>query len=311
MWILFWTYFCIGLFVVAAGLRIYKQLKMPVHLRWELYPVMTEGGDKPKYGGSYLEELNWWEKKREHSLWNEITFMAPEILLLRGLWEENKKLWWVSFPFHFGLYLLIGTFGLLFIGALAQFGGVTIDPSGGILGAGIYYLTILLGFAGLTLGLAGSIGLIGRRLIDSDLKKYTAISDMFNLFLFLAFFAAGLAAWLLFDHSFAGARGFVTGLLTFQAPETLTLVGTATAFLAAFAIGYIPLTHMSHMFMKYFMYHSIRWEDTPNTKGSQVEAAIIKNLGFKPTWSAAHIGADGSKTWVDVATTVPEVEKKK
>jgi hypothetical protein len=55
------------------------------------------------------------------------------------------------------------------------------------------------------------------------------------------------------------------------------------------------------MFMKYFMYHSIRWEDTPNMKGSRVEAEILHNLGFKPTWVAPHIGADGKKTWADLA----------
>ena len=72
--------------------------------------------------------------------------------------------------------------------------------------------------------------------------------------------------------------------------------------LASLLIAYLPLTHMSHMFMKYFMYHSMRWEDAPNLKGSRIEEAVLKNLGFKSTWSALHIGADGEKTWVDIAT---------
>jgi hypothetical protein len=56
------------------------------------------------------------------------------------------------------------------------------------------------------------------------------------------------------------------------------------------------------MFMKYFMYHSVRWEDEPNLKGSRVEAAILQNLGFKPTWAASHVGADGQKTWGKIAS---------
>jgi len=67
--------------------RIYKQITMPLHVRWELYPVKHEAGKKAEYGGSYMEERNWWGKKRERSLFNEIKYMVPEILLLRGLWE--------------------------------------------------------------------------------------------------------------------------------------------------------------------------------------------------------------------------------
>jgi hypothetical protein len=54
------------------------------------------------------------------------------------------------------------------------------------------------------------------------------------------------------------------------------------------------------------MYHSIRWEDTPNVRGSRVEAEILNNLGFKPTWVAPHIGADGKKTWADLAAPKPK-----
>ncbi len=34
---------------------------MPIHLRWELYPVPHEAG-KAEYGGGYLEETSWWSK---------------------------------------------------------------------------------------------------------------------------------------------------------------------------------------------------------------------------------------------------------
>jgi hypothetical protein len=82
-----------------------------------------------------------------------------------------------------------------------------------------------------------------------------------------------------------------------------SFLGGGVIVLASTAIAYIPMTHMAHSFMKYFMYHGVRWEDRPNLRGSKVEEAVMKNLGFKPTWSAPHIGADGERTWADLAAS--------
>ena len=301
------SYFCFIVFVIAAALRIYRQWILPVHLRWELYPVKHEPGDKAAYGGSYMEEPNWWEKARIKSLGNELKFMIPEILFLRGLREENPGLWKVSFPFHFGLYLLIGTFILLFIGAWAMIFGFRIVPGKGAMASLLYYGTILTGFSGLILGAGGSASLLRRRLRDPALRNYSGVADYINLISFLVFFVVSLLAWLLTDLSFDGARAYIYGLLTFGGqPQgyiaARSFLGGMAAVLASLLVAYIPLTHMSHMFMKYFMYHSVRWEDEPNVKGSRVEAAILQNLGLKPTWAASHVGADGKKTWGEIAS---------
>lgn len=310
---LYWlTYICLAIFVFAVIVRVYRQFTLPAHLRWELYPVKHEPGKKAGYGGSYMEESNWWEKPRKSSLFNEIKFMVPEILLLRGVWDENRRLWWISFPFHFGLYMMIGTFGLILIGAIGMVAGVQIAPGNGGIPSFIYYLTILLGFLGLILGTIGSGGLLYRRFSDPELKKYSSTADYLNLVFILIFFVAALLAGLFMDDSFGGARSYVQSLLTYGIPAEggRSLLGGLTIVLASLLAAYIPLTHMSHMFMKYFMYHNVRWEDEPNLKGSKVEAAILKNLGFKPTWAAPHIAGDGTKTWVDLATSGPEEENK-
>ena len=65
---------------------------------------------------------------------------------------------------------------------------------------------------------------------------------------------------------------------------------------------------MSHMFMKYFLYHQVKWDDAPNLRGGRIEAAICKNLELKPTWQAKHIDADGQKTWKDIASSAPKEE---
>ena len=99
----------------------------------------------------------------------------------------------------------------------------------------------------------------------------------------------------------------VRGLLTWNTSVAVPPLFGTGLLLAAALIAYIPLTHMSHFIAKYFTYHNIRWDDTPNMRGSKIEAKIAQNLTYRPTWSAAHMGADGKKNWVDIATTNPNL----
>ena len=75
-------------------------------------------------------------------------------------------------------------------------------------------------------------------------------------------------------------------------------------------MAYIPLTHMSHFFTKWFMYHDIRWSDEPNIRGGRIERRVTEALHYPVSWSAPHIRGDGRKNWVDVATSGVEEEKK-
>jgi nitrate reductase gamma subunit len=202
---------------------------------------------------------------------------------------------------------LIGTLILLFIGAWAMIFGIRIVPGKGAIASFLYYGTILAGSLGLIMGAGGSAALLRRRLREPALRNYSGVMDYFNLISLLILFAVSLLAWLLNDPSFDGARAYIYGLLTFGGqPQgyaaARSLLGAAAIIVASLVIAYIPFTHMSHMFMKYFMYHSVRWEDEPNIKGSRVEAAILQNLGLKPTWAASHVGADGKKTWGEIAS---------
>jgi hypothetical protein len=67
---------------------------------------------------------------------------------------------------------------------------------------------------------------------------------------------------------------------------------------------------MSHFVGKYFAYHAIRWNDKPNLAGGPQEAKIGKLLGYKVSWSAAHIQGGGAKTWADLAMENPTEMKK-
>ena len=104
------------------------------------------------------------------------------------------------------------------------------------------------------------------------------------------------------------ARGFIAGLITFNLKEVDSSLFLLQVVLAVLTLAYIPFTHMSHFFMKYFLYHDIRWEDKPNVDAPEINEQLGEVLGYEPTWSASHIAIPGKKTWADIATFNPAAE---
>lgn len=296
------TYAAFIVFVVAVAVRIYKIQSMPVHLRWDLYPVAHEG-KRANYGGSYFEELDWWSKPREFSWMGELKGMLPEMLFIKALWENNRPLWYRSFPFHFGLYILIGWVALLVVGAVAEIAGISVGAGASFVGAAIHYLTILAGALGLILGTIGAAALLHRRLTDPEVEGYTSFAHIFNLVVFLGALLVGFFAYIFVDHTFSIARGYIYSLLTFKLNTSVGSSLVAAEFLLfSLLLAYVPLTHMSHFFTKYFFYHKIRWDDEPNFKGSRLEKEITEAIGYPVSWAAPHLKADGKKNWADIAT---------
>jgi nitrate reductase gamma subunit len=306
------AYLGIAFFFVAVVARFMMWSKMPMHLRWELYPVAHEGGGRAAYGGSYLEESDWWQKKREVSLFGEIKVMVPEILFLVALREHNAKLWRWSFPFHFGLYLVAAATILMLFGGFA---GALLPSSLATPITGIIRIVLpVVGGAGLILGIIGAIGLFARRR-GRSLRDYTAPADLFNLLFFIVAFGVALVTFVGFDRNFALVSAFVTNLVTFNlAPVasggTAGLLLLLSVVLLSVLTAYIPTTHMSHFVGKYFAYHSIRWKDDPNLPGGSEEATINELLNKPISWGASHIRGDGKKTWLEAATEEPEEKDK-
>ncbi len=295
------AYLGIVFFLIACIARFMMWARMPMHVRWELYPVAHEGGGKAKYGGSYLEDTEWWSKKREVSLIGELKVMVPEILFLVALREHNKKLWTRSFPFHFGLYLVGGATALLLLAGLIV--GYAPESIASPVARFMALVMPVLGGAGLVLGILGAVGLFMRRR-GRELRDYTAPADLFNLVFFMVAFGAALVTFVGFDRDFSMVGAFVTNLVTFNlapiADGTAGLMLMLSVVLLALLVAYIPTTHMSHFIGKYFAYHSIRWKDDPNLPGGDQEKTIQELLSRPVTWSAPHIGADGKKSWLDV-----------
>lgn len=285
-------YVAVLVFIAGCVGRVVQYARAPIHLRWELYPVPHEAPERVAHGGSYFEQGDWWKKARHQNMAGELSFMIPEMLLLKGLWEYNRKLWYRSFPFHAGLYLLIGAAFLSALGAL--FGGF------GFAGA-LFAMARACAWAGAVLTTFGGVALFWRRLTDPELKNYTGPGDLLNVGAF------AIACVLVIIGALSGSMPplarLARALLSFDSTVRLPAATSAGLILGSVILGYIPYTHMAHFVAKYFTYHTVRWDDTPNNQ--HIAARVAEYLTYRPTWSAPHIGADGTKTWGEIATTNP------
>lgn len=294
------SYLAVAVFVAAVVIRWVKIASMPVHLRWELYPVAHE--ENAAYGGSFFEHLDWWKQRPKPSRMGEVKVMVPEIFLLTGVRRHNRSLWLRSAPFHFGLYWLAGFIGLLTAGAIAEALGVRVEANATRLAGALSLATTIAGLLGFVCLGIGSFGLLLRRLANAALREHSSAVDFLNLFFFLAAAVLGLFAFALVDRDFSFLRGFVRALVTLQPPSHLPSLVAAQIVVGSALLAYIPLTHMSHFFTKWLTYHDVRWNAEVNRVGSKLEAAIGRQLGYKVSWDAVHIRGGGKKTWADVAT---------
>lgn len=296
-------YLAVAGFVYLAYAKIKAYYKAsPLHVRWELYPVPHEGA-KASYGGSYMEEKEWWTRPRHICHWGDIKGILVEVLLLHATFEHNPKLWFRTYPFHFGLYMLMGGTIITLLTVLAQFCGM--DPNGGlsIFIKNVINAVVMIGAFGIV---GGGIGLIQRRRTDTGLARYTTPEHYLNLGVFVLFGVLALLTWTFNPSYYDLASKFISNMLTFnfeELPSTWFCLNMLAGF---FVLIWIPLTNMGHLIMKYFMYHDIRWGDEPTNYSEKNKKVIGELLKYNVTWSAPHIAGDGKpKTWLDVATTNP------
>ncbi|MDR2696788.1 MAG: respiratory nitrate reductase subunit gamma [Deltaproteobacteria bacterium] len=287
--------------VAIVALSVMNYLKKPQHVRWELYPVGHEAGPRVAYGGSYLEDVDWWKKKQESSFVNGLKALLMEALFLHATFEHNRSLWNRTYPFHCGLYLLLGGFFLTVFAALAQLMGIAPGACLTLVGNLVQVLS-LLGCIGVT---AGACALIHRRLNQENLRKYSMREHYVNLGAFAALGALGVLAWLSNPSFFELGRDFIANALRFQFVDPGSASFSLYLILGFALAAYVPATHMGHFYMKYFLYHDIRWGDQPAQDSEAAQQKIGTQLSYRVSWSASHIKGDGQKTWAEVATTNP------
>jgi nitrate reductase gamma subunit len=290
-------------FLIACTIRAVHYARLPLHLRWELYPVPHEEPERAKHGGSYFESTDWWKKPTPFNLLGELKSMLPEMLLQKGLWEFNRRMWFVSFPFHFGLYLIIGSTALLMATALLTLLAPQFASGGS--GLILHYVYAVGWLAGAALAVGGALALLVRRLTDKELTTYTVPADIFNLLFFILTLGCLFSGYLLQRQGAPGALGLARGVLSFDTTLRFPPMLAMGLAMGALLTAYIPMTHMSHFIAKYFTYHAVRWDDRPSRRGSVLEKRVAEYLTYRPRWAAPHVGADGTKTWADIAMSNP------
>ena len=294
------VYLAILFFLIVVAVRFIWFCRMPLHLRWELYPVPHEGKGRDQYGGSYFEEVSWWAKPFQKSQLNVIKAMIPEMLFLVSIYRNNRSLWWWTFSFHFGLYMIILSIGLLGLNAFLHiFAWYSLLGHNGIISLPIITIRF-----GITLSFIGSMGLLLRRFLDSKLHAYTNKVDLIHLVLFAGFSIYSGAVIYFIDPKLIYFNQFLVNLLTLNLkPIIENDLFDGWIIFSSLLIAYIPMTRMAHFFLKWFTYHGIRWDDEINRVGSPMEKKLAEQLAFKVSWSADHLKKDCGKTWLDVATS--------
>jgi nitrate reductase gamma subunit len=255
------------LFILGTVRRAVQYARAPYHLRWELYPVPHEETARAEHGGSYFEVTNWWEKPISFNLLGELKSMVPEMLFQKALWEFNRTLWFLSFPFHFGLYLLVGSTGLLGVRALlALWAPRLVSGETGIV---LHYACAVGWLGGAALAAVGALSLLVRRLTDEDLKTYTTAGDLFNLLFFIVTLGCLVAGYLFRP---AGS------------PQALALAQGEFHYVPAFRVPVVDSTGAGDIFHAGSIYGLLQGWPIPEVLRFAAAAAALKceQLGGRP-----------------------------
>ncbi len=292
------TYFAYIFIVVGYSFKAAEYLRLPTHLRWELYPVIYETGHK--YGGSRYETLNWWLEERKRHPFRGFFFLLKEYLHLGEYFHRNRSYWLFLYPWHVGFMLIILFHTLCFFGALFTVSGITIsDRSPDSIGIALHYTTLISGFVSFVAGAFGSAGLLVKRLSDPNLRAYATPLNYISYVFTLAVFLSGLCSWALADPTLEEYRRFWAGLMTLNYTKVMPLTAAHIIIFNLFLV-FLPFTRSFHYITRFFGYFLIRWEDTPNLRGSKLEEKIERMLNQRITWSAPHIKA--GQTWKEAAS---------
>jgi len=296
------TYFAYVFIVFMYTWKAVKYLRLPIHLRWELYPVMHE--QHYRYGGSRMEQIDGRKGRRKGGLIRSILYLLKEYVSLSEYYKRQKAYWSVIYPWHAGFILIITFHILAFFGALIMLAGAPVTAGSPVLlGKVFYFVMLLCGVVSFSAGLVGSIGVMIKRIVDTNLRDYAAPQQYFTYLFCLAVFGSGLYSWWFVDPTFSEYRQFWAGLVTLH-PHTMAPAGALHIILFDFFLIYLPFTRSMHYVTRIFAFFLIRWDDRPNERGGEIERQLITQFGRRVTWSAPHIMKNG--TWAEQAAQGPE-----
>lgn len=255
-----------AIFLLGNLARVVRIVRMPVPLRWELYPVPKGPRERQRYGGSYFEETDWWTKPQRECRFSQAAFVLREVLTLHSVLAGFRALWLWSLLLHWGMYLYITAVALSLFTATAP-----VSP--------------FVAQVGCSIGFMGALGLFLLRARNERLREYSSRASMFNLVLLGVLFASGMAA-------LVGTASLGEVLRN----RGNTVVPVHLAVVALFLV-YFPFTHMTHAYMKFFTWDRVRWNDAPGPASD-----LAKSLKSGSGWIAPHISGGEKQTWAEIVS---------
>lgn len=293
-------YAAFAVFLMGTAYKIVSLVRMPRHLRWEIYPLPHVGA-----AGSRYQQVDYASSPRTASRWAELAFMAREILLLEKLFSRRRDLWFGSYFLHVGLYFSI--LGVILLAADGVWSVLGPIDSSTLLVRVLREVIIAAGIGGAAAGLIGTASLLIRRLTDLGLRDMSDPATFFNLVLLLLLFGTGLYAWTA-ENALLQARDHVASLL-YGRPGVVASPSLAAAMVVAgLFVAYLPFSRMFHFAAKYFFYHRVLWDDEPMHAHSAMERDFAAYLDYPLTWSGGHLQAQ--KAWGEQLSSHPPTESR-
>ena len=290
------TYFAGIFFILAVIIKLIRIARMPVHLRWELAPLPLK---KVSSRESRLKSDESKHKQRK-SLTAIVLYMAKEIFLQHNIWKHNRTLWPFSLSMHIGIFLVILSALLHVVNALLIIAVVPVSVIDVLKN-----IAAMIAVIGYFIGCLGAIGLILKRVFDTNYQPFSSFVAYFRLVFLTAIFVSGIAAWFYSADFAVEMSEFIRNILTLNTSVNVVIPLVTHVIISLLFLIYLPLTDMTHFITKYFLYHAVRWNDEPMDKKMSVDLNELETQTIN--WSAPHIPAN--KTWTQVTTEKTSHEK--
>jgi len=259
-------------FGIASLVRLVGFLRVPVHLRWEIYR------NDPVYRPLKMSEPSSYRSKK-------FTRAFTDILFLRGYFRQRPGLWLIFYTFHLGVYLLFLWHIWIFVSPLT---GVQVNQQ----------YVLILGHTATAMAFTGGTGILLWRIFDKKTGFHYSAFHYAKWLLILALLVQGfLVVYGYFGNSITEVLAYVDKQLSFDWSYKLNspLEMSLHVLMASVLLIYLPFGHLARLFFRY--YHELRWDFVPNIDSS-VQRTVSRNLARPVGWAAGHIGP--GHTWTDV-----------
>jgi [DsrC]-trisulfide reductase subunit M len=241
-------YAAVLIFLVGLVWRVVTWARSPVPFR-----IPTTCGQQrslPWISSSTLES--------PHNGWGVTRRLALEVLLFRSLfrntrteltpakrlvYESDKYLWVAALAFHWSFLLIFLRHLRFFLQPVPQL----VSFLEGL--DGFFQLAVPTLFLSDLVILAALLYLLGRRLINSQLRYISLPADYFALFLLLAVAVSGVLMRYVTRVDLVAAKELAMGLVTFS-PKVPAAIGTPFyihIFFVSLLFAYFPFSKLTHM----------------------------------------------------------------